>query len=152
MKTYDEIETEAEDKLASRVWFHLMRAHRYLYPRFERSLRTHGIDNPVWYEILLEVERAGEQGAKASDLQDHLHMAQFSMSRHIARMEKKGLIERRPDKEDGRAQLIFLTPQAAHAHEEIWPHYFKIIQQEVGERLTKKEAFELFKLLTKLYE
>jgi len=151
MKTYNEIEAENQEELASRAWFHLMRAHRYLYPRFERSLRDYGIDNPVWYEIMLEIERAGEQGAKAADLQDKLYMAQFTMSRHISRMEKKGLVERHPDKEDGRAHLIFLTKKGAGVNKELWPHYFRTIQKEVGAHLNKDEAFTLFKLLTKIY-
>ncbi len=151
MKPFEDIAQEEKDKLVSRVWFNLIRSHRYLYPRFERSLRQLGIENPIWYEIFLEIERAGPEGAKASDIQECLFMAQFNMSRHLSRMEKKGFISRHPDEKDGRAQILRLTPQAFNAEKEIWPQYFATIQKELGERLTKEEALELFRLLSKLY-
>ncbi len=43
----------------NRAWFNLMRLHRNLYPKIAKALRAHGINDPIWYEILLEIDRGG---------------------------------------------------------------------------------------------
>ena len=42
----------------NRVWFNLMRIQRSPGPRIAWALKDEGIDDPVWYELLLELERA----------------------------------------------------------------------------------------------
>lgn len=151
MKPFEEIRKESDETLYNRVWFNLIRAHRNLYPRIEKKLRQHGIDNPVWYEILMEIERAGDAGIRLTQLQQILYMSQFNLSRHVKRIEKKGFITRTTDPEDGRAYLLVLEPKGINMHEEIWPFYVEAIQEELAHRMSRDEAFELFKNLTNLY-
>lgn len=54
----------------NRVWFNLIRAHRKFYPRITKALKECGIKDPIWYEILLEVERAGPEGQLMSALEE----------------------------------------------------------------------------------
>lgn len=152
MKSFEEIYEEPDEYLTSRVWFHLLRAHRFLYPKIEKELRKHGFDSPLWHEILLEVERAGDRGIRSSELQKKLHMAQFNLSRHLSRMEKKGFITRITCPEDKRAHYLHLTEAGKQANDAIWPIYYEIIQTELGGKFNHDEAFQLFKSLTKLYE
>jgi DNA-binding MarR family transcriptional regulator len=151
MKSIEEIQQEPHEQLINRVWIHMYRAHRYLYPKMEKHLRKHGFDSPFWHEALVEIERAGEEGIRSTDLLSRLHMAQFNMSRHLSRMEKKGLIERVPCEKDRRAHFLRITPYGTKANKEIWPHYMEIIQEELNDKLTKEEAFQFFSTLIKLY-
>ena len=78
----------------NRVWFNIMRAQRKFLPRIAKALKTCGINDPIWYEILLEVELAGPGGQPMAALEDKLFVAQYALSRHFSRMEKAGLLRR----------------------------------------------------------
>jgi DNA-binding MarR family transcriptional regulator len=56
---------------------------------------------------LLSIERVGTPSTK---LGPRMGMEPTSLSRTLKGMEEKGLIERRPDKVDGRSVRVFLTP------------------------------------------
>ena len=151
MKSFDEIAKEPDEVIINRVWFNLIRAHRNLYPKIEKKLRKYNIDNPVWHEILFEIEKAGKIGIRAKELQKKLYMSQFNLSRHITRLEKRGFIKRLPDAEDNRAHFLVITSEGVVVNEDMWPVYFEAIQAELGHLYNREESFELFKTLTKLY-
>ncbi|WP_066225592.1 MarR family winged helix-turn-helix transcriptional regulator [Formosa haliotis] len=51
-----------------------------------------------------------EKGTPSTSLGPKMGMEATSLSRIIKNMEKQGLIERKPNPEDGRGVLIYLTP------------------------------------------
>lgn len=51
-----------------------------------------------------------EKGTPSTSLGPKIGMEATSLSRTLKNMEEKGLIERKPNPEDGRGVLIFLTP------------------------------------------
>ena len=65
-----------------------------------------GITLSVGY-ALLSIEREGTPSTK---LGPRMGMEPTSLSRTLKGMEKKGLIERHPDPNDGRSVRVFLTP------------------------------------------
>lgn len=151
MKSLEEIAKESDEILINRVWFNLIRAHRNLYPKIQKQLRKHEIDNPVWYEVLLEIEKAGDAGIRAKQLQEQLYMSQFNLSRHLKRLEKRGFINRIPDTKDSRAHFLVITGDGITFNENMWPLYLEAIQTDIAHRFDRDEALELFRLLTKLY-
>lgn len=46
----------------NRLWFNMMRAHRHFYPVITKALKAHGLNDPIWYEILLQIHRGGPDG------------------------------------------------------------------------------------------
>lgn len=58
--------------------------------------------------ILLSIDA---EGTPSTDLGPKIGMESTSLSRLLNTMEERGYIERRPNPEDGRGVLIFLTPQ-----------------------------------------
>ncbi|WP_113486580.1 MarR family transcriptional regulator [Rhizobium cremeum] len=62
------------------------------------------------FPILLELWN--EEGLTQRQLLDRVDVEQATMANTLARMERDGLIERRPHPQDRRAQLIFLTDKA----------------------------------------
>ncbi|MDJ0992506.1 MAG: MarR family winged helix-turn-helix transcriptional regulator [Dinoroseobacter sp.] len=56
-------------------------------------------------------------GLMQRDLVDLVGVEQATMANTLARMERDGLIQRRPDPEDGRAQRIWLTEQGESLRE-----------------------------------
>ncbi len=68
------------------------------------------------FPILLELWN--EEGLTQRQLLDRVDVEQATMANTLARMERDGLIERRPHPQDRRAQLIFLTDKARGLREE----------------------------------
>lgn len=134
----------------NRVWFNLMRAHRKFHPRIAKALKASGINDPIWYEILLEVERAGPEGQPMAALEDKLFVPQYALSRHVSRLEKEGLLRRTYIADGRRKQMLFLTDKGMGMHERIWPVYWDAMQAEIGPHLTADEAYALSRLLIKL--
>lgn len=65
---------------------------------------------PAQFMTLLELWR--EDGLTQRTLTDRLAVEQATMANTIARMERDGLIERRPHPQDQRARLIYMTERA----------------------------------------
>lgn len=134
----------------NRVWFNIMRAHRKFHPHIAKALKSAGISDPIWYEILLEIERAGASGHMMADLEKTLFVPQYSLSRHVARMEKDGLLRRTYIADGRRKQILFLTAKGNGLHATIWPVYHATIQQQIGPHLSPEDAYALSRILIKL--
>lgn len=134
----------------NRVWFNIMRAHRKLHPRIAKALKSCGINDPIWYEILLELEKAGSSGHPMAELEEKLFVPQYALSRHISRLEKEGLLRREYIADGKRRQILFLTEKGKGMHARIWPVYWEVMQEEVGPHMSTDEAYDLARLLIKL--
>ncbi|MDH2327757.1 MarR family transcriptional regulator [Cereibacter sp. SYSU M97828] len=135
----------------NRVWFNLARIQRSIGPRIARALKAIGIDDPIWYEILLEVERAGPDGMRMAELEGRLFVPQYALSRHVSRLCAAGFLRSAPLPGSGRARQLHLTPAGTGLHDRIWPAYMEAIQAEFAHRLTVDEAYDLSRMLIRLY-
>lgn len=135
----------------NRVWFNLQRIQRSAFPRIARALKREGIDDPIWYEILIEVERGGADGLPMVELERRLFLPQYALSRHVARITAAGHVRSEAMAGKGRARRLFLTAQGEGLHEKIWPAYHTAIQAEIAARMTTDEAYALSRLLIRLY-
>jgi DNA-binding MarR family transcriptional regulator len=70
---------------------------------------------PAQFMTLLELWR--QDGLTQKDLVARLDVEQATMAATLARMERDGLIERRPDQSDARARRIQLTARARSLEE-----------------------------------
>jgi MarR family transcriptional regulator for hemolysin len=68
-----------------------------------------GISRAQW-TVLVRLER--HEGLKQSELADVLDLQPISLTRLLDRLADNGLIERRPDPNDRRANRLYLTPAA----------------------------------------
>lgn len=80
---------------------------------FSRALQSRAVKlgfSAGQFPILIELWN--EEGLTQRQLLDRVDVEQATMANTLARMERDGLIERRPHPQDRRAQLIFLTDRA----------------------------------------
>ncbi|HEY0217790.1 MAG TPA: MarR family transcriptional regulator [Cellulomonas sp.] len=87
----------------------LLRRARASAERLAREV--HPDLEPSAYPLLVRIER--EPDVRASELADHIGVGRGTMSRQLGRLEQLGLIERRPDPDDSRGQLIRVTAEGA---------------------------------------
>lgn len=77
--------------------------------RLHRRIRPLGL-SPARFPVLLELWE--QDGLTQSQLVQRLGVEQATMANTLARMERDGLVERRPSTTDRRARLVYLTDKA----------------------------------------
>lgn len=135
------------DPAAIEAWARLVRVGQNALMRIEGDLKAAGLPPLVWYDLLLEAERAGDDGLTQSDLERAMLLAQYNVSRLVTRLEKEGLVVRRPDGEDGRANRISVTSQGRRLRRAIWPIYQRGIEAHFAARLAAKDVGALNRIL-----
>lgn len=130
------------------AWIGLVRAHNAALSRIEDALKAAAMPPLEWYDVLLELDRAG--ALRPRDLQARLLLAQYNLSRLLDRMVGAGLVTRTPCADDKRGYLIELTAEGRAMRARIWPVYAAAIEEAVGERLSEDEAAALADLLGRL--
>jgi DNA-binding MarR family transcriptional regulator len=135
-----------------RAWARLMRAQRRVLEEIERALKKAKLPPLVWYDVLLELERAGAAGLRPYELERAMLLAQYNLSRLVYRVEAAGYLERRACEEDGRGHRLIITGAGKAIRRRMWPVYSHAIQAALGERLSAQEAAALDDLLGRLIE
>ena len=132
------------------AWARLLRAQRTALASVEGALNDAGFPPLTWYDLLLELERAGEDGLRPFELERELLLPQYGVSRLIERVEKSGYLKREACEDDGRGQRLVITESGRKLRRKMWPVYGQAIEDAVGTRLTLAEARSLSGLLAKL--
>jgi DNA-binding MarR family transcriptional regulator len=104
---------------------------------------------PAQFMVLLELWQ--DEGLTQRDLVERLDVEQATMANTLARMERDGLITRRPSEADRRARVIGITPKARDMRETA------IAAAERQNRaalaaLSEAERAELIRLMRKVIE
>jgi DNA-binding MarR family transcriptional regulator len=131
----------------TRAWVRLIRAQRRALRLVEADIKAAGFPPLAWYDVLLELKRAGGS-LRPQDVERHLLLAQHNVSRLLDRLAEAGLVERRPYEGDARGQVIALTSAGADLQKRMWPVYGAAIHRHVGVPLgDDRNAEALWRLL-----
>jgi MarR family transcriptional regulator for hemolysin len=91
------------------IAFTIMDVARLLKTYADHRARQFGISRAQW-AVLVRIER--NEGLNQSELAELLDLQPISLTRLLDRLADNGLIERRPDPNDRRANRLYLTPAA----------------------------------------
>jgi DNA-binding MarR family transcriptional regulator len=144
--------TDTPRKTVIRAWARLMKAQQLALASIERSLKAAGLPPLGWYDVLLELERAGGNGLRPFELERAVLLAQYNLSRLVDRIERAGYVERRTCEVDGRGQLITITKKGAAIRRQMWPVYARAIEATIGRHVSQKDAEALDELLGRLIQ
>jgi MarR family transcriptional regulator for hemolysin len=75
----------------------------------DQRVRLYGMTRAQW-GVLVRLDHS--EGLKQSELAEILDLQPITLTRLLDRLAENGLIERRPDPNDRRANRLFLTPAA----------------------------------------
>jgi MarR family transcriptional regulator, organic hydroperoxide resistance regulator len=92
-----------------------------------------------------------QDGLTQSQMVERMCVQPPTVSKMLDRMEKAGLVERRPDSEDSRISRVYLTEQghrSQRAVRDIWTN----IEQRITEEMTVEERLLLRRLLLQVHE
>jgi len=132
------------------IWLPLARAHKSILAAVEAALKQEGLPGLDWYDMLWELECAGEAGLRPFELQQKLLLPQYAVSRQAERLAKAGYLERQACGDDGRGQTLVITPEGAAMRARIWMVYADAMRQAVTPHFSPGEARRLAELLGKL--
>lgn len=121
---------------------------RLFRKRFEIATRDLGVTGPQWRALVRIHENPGiNQGALAALLE----VEAITAGRMIDRLEKLGLVERRPDPADRRVWLIHLTAGASPLLDALRGRAAEVIAESIS-IFTADEQATLVALLTRMRE
>lgn len=143
-------DTALPDDDTQTAWARLVRVSQAKLAAVEAELRRQGFPPLAQYDALLELRRAGDDGLRPFELQREMLLAQYNVSRLVDRLAKAGWIDRHDSAEDGRGQVLKITPQGLDLLRAMWPVYGRAIQAHVGARLTRSDIRKLTELMSKL--
>ena len=89
--------------------FTIMDVARLIKTYADQRARQFGISRAQW-AVLIRIERT--EGLKQSELAEMLDLQPITLTRLLDRLANNGLIERRADPNDRRANRLYLTPAA----------------------------------------
>src|SRR3954469_1884900 len=89
------------------VWLVLMKAHEAMRQHADRHIRSLGIgfSDFAALEVLLH-----KGPTPVNEIGRKVRLTSGSITTAVDRLERKGMVERRNDPEDGRARVVHLTP------------------------------------------
>jgi DNA-binding MarR family transcriptional regulator len=101
-------------------------------------------------ELLLRLARSADCGIRGVDIGEQCQMTATRVSRLVDRAEADGLVERRPDPNDRRAQHVALTEKGRAAAQRYAPLLSAVLDDVVFTALTADERATLIELLDRL--
>jgi DNA-binding MarR family transcriptional regulator len=135
-----------------KTWVNLARAQQLALTDIEMALKEADLPPLAWYDALLELERAGEVGLRPYELERQMLLAQYNLSRLIARLSRAGYVARRVCVDDGRGQILVTTASGRAMRRRMWAVYGPAMQAALGDRLSHTEIKRLAALLETLIE
>jgi DNA-binding MarR family transcriptional regulator len=136
-------------KLANESWEALFRAQRTIYGEFERSVEVWGALAPTEYGVLYALSTAPGP-LRISELCEDVLLSQPGMSRLIARLEGKGLLERVEDPSDARASRVKMTAEGVRTQRQVGTAHAREVARLMKRGLTREEQIQLRELCRKL--
>src|SRR5207302_1054098 len=98
------------------VWRLFLEAHALAVAALDRDLMNAGCRLDLReYDLLVALAAAGSEGVRLRNLADHLLINRSNVTRRIDALTGRGLVERRPDPEDGRGVVAVVTVAGTRA-------------------------------------
>lgn len=143
------MENQPDDSTIA-LWVRLMRASTAVLEAIEARLKAEGLPPLAWYDVLLELDRAREDGLRPMVLEERLLLPQYGTSRLLKRLEEAELTSRTPVPEDGRGFRVTITEAGRQMRRRMWPVYAGVLQERIGNRFAPEEREAAVALLARL--
>ena len=130
---------EQERDPTIRAWSHFLGAHALAIRAIEAQLAAAGQPPLAWYDVLLELARAGGR-LRVGELGERLVIEPHNVTRLIDRLEAEGLLKRQRAREDRRQVFAVLTKKGAMLRKQMWVPYRAAILQIFGAVVSTRDA------------
>ncbi|MEO3414976.1 MarR family transcriptional regulator [Roseovarius sp. CAU 1744] len=135
---------------AVKTWINLARAYGTAMTEINEALAANGLPPLIWYDILLELERAGDDGLRPYELEHALLLKQYRVSRLVDRIARDGYLRRQSCDDDRRGKRLVITDEGRALRRSMWQIYGAKIHALVGHKLSDAQSRKLAALLAEL--
>ena len=138
------------DEATLTAWARLVRAQQVLLERVEAELKKADLPPLRWYDVLLELHRAGAKGLRQYEIGAAVLLNKYNVSRLLDRLEKEKLLERSACEEDGRGARVQITAAGRDLLKRMWPVYGAAINEHFAQSFSKAELKQMASLFGRL--
>ncbi|MEV0974865.1 MarR family winged helix-turn-helix transcriptional regulator [Microtetraspora glauca] len=135
-----------------RAWRAYVRMQGLLAARLNRELQLESGLSLADYDVLVQLTDTPEARLRPFELQHELQWEQSRLSHHLARMRRRGLVEREECSEDGRGAFVVLTEKGRHAITAAAPGHVGVVRRFFFDGLTREEVAMLERLTTRILD
>jgi DNA-binding MarR family transcriptional regulator len=129
------------------VWRSLIDTTDELRRRLSTQLAADSSLSPGDYAVLLALTEAPTRRLRSSELAQAIDWERSRLSHHLARMERRGLIERVECATDSRGAEVVLTDEGARLFRAATPPHMRAIKQHFADALTPAQFDALADIL-----
>ena len=133
------------------VWAGFLRAHSALTTRLEHELVTERGLPLAWFEVLLQIDRAGHP-LRMQELGNAVLLSKSGLTRLVDRMETAGLVERTSCPTDRRGVHVAITALGGDALAAAGPVHLRGIAEHFTGRLDPDDLRALATIVAKLVD
>jgi DNA-binding MarR family transcriptional regulator len=99
--------------------------------RVMRQRREDDTVDPGTFWLLKTISHRGP--LRITELASSTHLDTSTVSRHVAQLERNGLVERTPDPADGRAQLVGISPDGQEQLDEAFQRRRRVLENTLAD-------------------
>lgn len=141
--------TEELTELEDAAWRGFLLTHDRLWRALEAGLAALDV-SMAEYSVLALLGEAGPAGMRMSDLAERRLMSTGGFTRLADRLERRGLIRRRPSAVDGRGSEAVMTAQGRALLRKAWRTQYAQLRELFFDRLDQKDLSRLADIWTRL--
>ncbi|KPN22259.1 MULTISPECIES: MarR family winged helix-turn-helix transcriptional regulator [unclassified Arthrobacter] len=136
-------------KQTAEAWESLFRAQVGVMRRLQRDPEFKELTMRE-YDVLFNLSRCPTGWTRLNELNEHLLISQPSLSRMVERLENKGLVQRRPARNDQRGVELALTDEGRAMQKRLGRIHVRGIHDLLAPALTAEELDQVKELMDKL--
>ncbi|MEV0398837.1 MarR family transcriptional regulator [Actinoallomurus sp. NPDC050550] len=119
-----------------RAWMGYRRLRLLLDAQTARDLQHDSGLSVADYDVLSTLSEASDNRGRLTRLAARMQWSKSRLSRHITRMEQRGLVTREECATDGRGATVVLTEHGLRTLREAAPHHVESVRRHFVDRLT----------------
>lgn len=123
-----------------RAWRTYLTMHTQLMTRLHRQLQADSGLSLSDFEVLVQLTDTPDGRARVLQLAQALQWEKSRLSHHLARMQRRDLVERQECPEDARGAFIAVTDHGRRIIEEAAPHHVRTVRDLVFDQLTEEQV------------
>lgn len=135
-----------------RAWISLVALAQLLPGTLDSELRRAGQLTLFEFQTLAMLSEAPERTLRMSDLADVTNSTLPRLSHVVTRLSRRGLVQRRPCPDDGRATDVTLTDEGFVAMDSVDPVHTKAARAAVFDALTPEQVEQLSSIAAMVLE
>ncbi|MFF2087222.1 MarR family winged helix-turn-helix transcriptional regulator [Nocardia sp. NPDC058176] len=131
------------------TWQAYIRLRQRLDAALSAGLAEHGL-SMADYELMVPLSAAPNGCLRAKELAAEVCWDKSRLSKQLARMATRGLVDRRPSEDDARGIVVSLTEAGRAVLERAAPDHVALVRELFVDRLSPEESAALRSLVDKV--